>query len=68
MCKAVSMGVDELAVLDNGDRCGGNAGLLEDLCGDAVDTGFECGIERVDRLCVCANGAGEEQAANEKAL
>ena len=44
----VSVGVNELAMLDDGDGCGGNAGLLEDLRGDAIDTNAESRIDDVD--------------------
>ena len=47
---AVGVGVDELAGLNHGDRGGGDAGLFENLGGDAVDSILEGGIERFDRL------------------
>jgi hypothetical protein len=44
------VGVDELAVLDDGDGGGGNAGLLNDLAGNTVDTIAEGGVDGVDGL------------------
>jgi hypothetical protein len=51
---AVGVGVDQLAVLDDGHRGRGNAGLVKHLRGDAVDAGFEGGVEGVDRLSLRA--------------
>ena len=41
--ETVGVGVDQLAVLDDCDRCGGNAGSFEDLLGDVVDTAAQVG-------------------------
>ncbi len=47
---AVSVRVDQLAALDHGQRCGGNAGLVENLLGNAVDAILQGRVERVNRL------------------
>ncbi len=47
---AVGVGVNQLAAFDDGDGCGGDAGLLEDVVRDAVDAGFQGGVEGVDGL------------------
>lgn len=59
---AVCMGVDEFAMLDNRYGGGGDAGLVEDLRGDAVDASFEGGVDGVDGL----RGEGERSGCNEK--
>ena len=47
---AVGVSVGDLAVLDQGDGGGGNAGLLEDLACDAVDAFAEGRVDGVDGL------------------
>ena len=63
-CVAVGVGVDELAVLDDGDGGGGNAGLLEDLRGDAVDAGAEGWVDGADGLG--GGGQGEREKRKDK--
>ena len=47
---AVGVGVNQLAAFDDGDGCGGDAGLLEHVVRDAVDACLQGGIEGVDGL------------------
>ena len=54
---AVGMRVDELATLDDSDGGGRDTGLLKNLRGDAVDSGFERGVERVDGLSIRGHGS-----------
>ena len=47
---AVGVCVDQLAAFDDGDGCGGDAGLFEDVVRDFVDACFQGGVEVVDGL------------------
>jgi hypothetical protein len=53
------VGVGELAVLDDGDGSGGNAGLVEHLLGDSIDARLESGIEGADGLRGKSEGGSE---------
>jgi hypothetical protein len=58
------VGVNQLAGLDHGDRSGGNAGLFEDLGGDAVDAIAESWVERFDRLGRRGGGSQQQDRKN----
>ena len=47
---AVCMCVDQLATFDDGDGCGGDAGLFEDVVRDFIDARFQGRVEVVDGL------------------
>jgi len=59
------VGVYQLAALDNGNRSGGNAGLLKNLGGDAIDAGAENGVDVVDCLRGCLGMGGRERQARD---
>ena len=71
---AVGMGVDELAVLDDGNGGGGNAGLLENLRWRCDRCGLEGGVDGVDGLSLqglrprAAETAGEQKCKMPKNL
>ena len=58
---SVGVGIDEFAVLNDGDGGGGNAGLLQNLLGDAIDAGFEVGRDGVDGLRLRADHERNKQ-------
>jgi hypothetical protein len=57
--------VDELAVLHDGYGCRGNAGLLENLSGNAVDAVAKSRVQVVDGLGCgrCGQQSGEEDGS-----